>query len=169
MNERGPRYESKKGEFLHIERKSPEIREALEKAPIYKKEATVHARRAIAGEEVTTTSATGDVETVSTATDGDWVVTNSSGEDYILPPAIFSDRYEDSDTPGVYRATGYCKAIQNPYGRPIEIFASWGSAQSGDEHCFIADTCDADGNLRGEPYLIEHAAFKQTYPSNNVT
>lgn len=169
MNERGPRHEPKQESFLHIERKSPEILEALEKAPQYKKNALVPARRARAGETVLTITATGDTETENIAKDGDWVVTNASGEEYILPPDIFSNRYEDSDTPGVYRAVGYCKAIQNPYEKPIEIFASWGTPQRGDADCFIADTCGADGNLLGEPYLIEHAAFQTTYSASDAT
>ncbi len=163
MNEGVPKQESQKETFLHIERKSPDIREALTLAPIYKKDVLVRARKAVAGEEVKTITKTGDVETVNEAQDGDWIVTNASGEDYILPPAMFTQRYGDSDTPGIYHASGYCKAIENPYGKPIEILASWGTSQRGDEHCFIADTCDANGILHGEPYLIEGDAFKQTY------
>jgi hypothetical protein len=168
MSERGPRPESNKVAFLHIDRKSPEISEALAKAPLYKKEALVHAHKASVGEEVVTVTATGDVETINIAKDKDWVITNASGEDYILPESIFSERCESTNVPGVYRSTGYCRAIENPYGKPITISASWGAPQNGDEHCLIADTCDADGNLRGEPYLIDRTAFTQTYSDTST-
>jgi hypothetical protein len=41
--------------------------------------------------------------------------------------------------------------------------ASWGSPQTGDERCLIADTCDASGKCDGEPYLITADAFAKTY------
>ena len=163
MNERGPTREPYKNSFLKVERKSLQILEALAHAPRYKKNALVHVRRATLGEEVSTTLADGKVETLARAGENDIVVTNVSGEEYILPFSMLVERYDATDTPGVYRATGYCRAIPNPYGKPIEIIASWKTRQRGDENCFIADTCDAAGNLTGEPYLIEHAVFMETY------
>ena len=44
-----------------------------------------------------------------------------------------------------------------------EIMASWGSPQTGDERCLIADTCDASGKCDGESYLINADAFAKTY------
>ena len=41
--------------------------------------------------------------------------------------------------------------------------ASWGSPQTGDQRCLIADTCDATGKADGEPYLIDADAFAETY------
>lgn len=163
MNEHIPSREQSKKEFVQIERKSPEIMEALVQAPIYKKEALVSARPASDGETVLTTLSSGEVETQNTAHMGDWVVTNPSGEQYVLSSATFNDRYEQTDSPGVYNAKGYCRAIPNPYGTPIEIQASWGSPQTGDAYCIIADACDENGTLLGEPYLIEKAAFEETY------
>ncbi len=63
----------------------------------------------------------------------------------------------------MYVAKGYRRAIQNPFGKPIEIMASWGSPQTGDERCFIADTCNTSGKCDGEPYLIDADAFAKTY------
>lgn len=163
MNERGPREGLSKNPYLHIERKSPDIMEALKTAPIFKKDALVQVRRAVLGEKISTTLTHGEVETINTAGSEDIIVTNSSGEEYILPLGQLTERYEATDTLGTYRATGYCRAIPNPYGTPIEIMASWGTVQNGDRSCFIADTCDANGNLTGEPYLIEHNVFMETY------
>jgi len=149
--------------FHLIDRKSPKIMAALSKAPIFKKQGTVKARPAKVGEEITTTLESGTKETVNKAKDGEWIVDNPSGEQYIISSQKFFGRYEATDKAGVYSAKGYCRAIPNPFGKPIEIMASWGSPQTGDERCMIADTCDAGGKVDGEPYLIDADAFEKTY------
>ena len=152
---------------MFIERKSTEILSALSSAPVFKKQGQVNARPATKGEAVTTTLASGVKETENTANEGDWIVTNPSGEQYIISGKKFEDRYESTETEGVYAARGYCRAIPNPFGESIEIMASWGSPQTGDEHCLIADVCDANSNMDNEPYLIEGDAFGQTYKKIN--
>jgi len=150
-------------EFEKIDRKSPEIMEALKNAPLYRKFGLVRARPAKAGEKLETVTASGLVETERTADEGDWVVKNPTGEIFVIPGSTFLSRNEKTDEEGVYEAKGFCKAIKNPYGKPIEILASWGEPQNGDENCFIADTCDEEQNMRGEPYIIDGTAFKKTY------
>lgn len=138
--------------------------EALEEAPVYRKSAVVQARIAKDGEKISTVMADGSTETENTAVAGDYIVTNPSGEQYIVKSETFVARYEETDEAGVYQAKGFCRAITNPEGVPIEILASWGEPQFGDERCMIADTCDADGeNMGGEPYIIEADAFVETY------
>lgn len=150
--------------FKKVDRKSPEVMSALASAPVYRKQGAVRARPATSGEQITTTLASGATETVNTAKDGDWVMTNPSGEQYIISKEKFFKRYEESGTPGVYGAKGHCRAILNPFGEPVEIMASWGEPQTGDADCLFADTCDADGgNMGGEPYIIEAKAFAETY------
>jgi len=149
--------------FEKIDRNSPEIIEALKNAPLYRKFGIVHARPAKAGERLATITASGLKETERTADEGDWVVTNPTGEIYIIPESTFLSRNEKTDQEGVYSAKGFCKAIKNPYGKTIEISASWGEPQNGDENCFIADNCDEEENMRGEPYIIDGAAFEKTY------
>ena len=146
-----------------IDRKAPHILRALSTARIFKKQGRVEARQAAATESVTTTLASGKEETVNSANPGDFIVTNPSGERYVISAEKFAARYEATSEPGVYDAKGYCRAISNPFVQPIEIQASWGSPQQGDDDCLIADTCDATGKLSGEPYLIERQAFKDTY------
>lgn len=148
---------------VKVDRKSPEIIRALCMAPIFRKQGRVKARPAIVGEEVVTILKSGVRETASKAVAGDWVLINPSGEQYIISGVKFLERYESTDVGGVYQAKGYCRAIRNPFGTSIEIMASWGQAQFGDEYCMIADTCDALGNIGGEPYIIEAAAFAETY------
>lgn len=150
--------------FTKVDRKSLEIMSALEMAPIFKKQGRVQARPAVEGEVVVTTLAGGAEETINTAKANDWVMTNPSGEQYVIGKEKFFGRYEPTDENGVYQAKGYCIAVKNPFGTPIEIMASWGSPQTGDENCLIADTCDANGENRGgEPYLIDSKSFAETY------
>lgn len=155
--------DDKKSSFLEVNRKSPDILNALAEAPIYKKQGYVKARPATPGEEITTMLKNGAKETVNKANEGDWVITNPDGEQYIIPQVKFFNRYEPTNEEGMYAAKGYCRAIPNPFGKPIEIMASWGEPQTGDERCFIADTCDASGKCNGEPYLIDADAFARTY------
>lgn len=152
-----------KAPFLRIDQKAEEITAALNSSPIYKKHGLVHARPAQQGETVETILVDGTVETVNVGNEDDWVVTNPSGERYIISSMKFQNRYTPLQEEGVYEANGLCRAITNPFNTPIEIMASWGELQTGDENCMIADVCDENGNLAGEPYLIDGNAFKQTY------
>lgn len=68
-----------------IDRKAPEIIEALTHAAIYKKQGQVEARHAEVGESITTRLASGKVEvSKNEANEGDWVVTNPNGEKYLI-------------------------------------------------------------------------------------
>lgn len=163
-----PTQESEEIVFEIIDRKAPEIMKALASAPVLKKQGRVQARLAVEGERIVTTLASGIQETINTAKKNEWVVTNPSGEQYIIGKEKFFDRYEQNDEGDGYTVRGYCRAVKNPYGKPIEIMASWGSPQAGNENCMIADACDANGNnMRDEPYLIEDKAFAETYAPSN--
>lgn len=155
--------------FEKIDRKDPVIMEALADAPVFKKQGRVNAHRATVGERIVTTLKGGMKETENTAKEGDWIVTNPSGEQYIVSEKKFLDRYEPTDEDGTYSAKGYCRAIVNPFGRPIEIMARWGSPQTGGADCMVVDTCDKDGSNRGnEPYLIDASAFRETYAQVSI-
>ncbi len=155
--------ENREGNFQFVDINSPEIMEKLDRAPVYKKNVRVKARRAMPGEEIRTILKDGSEETVNVAREGDWVVTNPDEESYVVSGEKFFARYEATGNKGVYAAKGYCRAIPNPFKKPIEIMAPWGSPQRGDENCFIADTCDPDGNREGKPYIIDGHAFRETY------
>lgn len=150
------------GNFKAVDRKSQEVLDGLKNAPIYKKFGKVKVRPGVAGEEIVTRIA-GQEETRNTVKEGDYVMTNPGGEEYILGSEKLASRYQKTDEDGVYEAKGFCRAIPNPFGYPVEIMASWGSPQAGDKDCYFADTCDEDGNMSGEPYIIESQAFADTY------
>jgi hypothetical protein len=149
--------------FEKVDRKSPEVIEALKDAPVYKKFGMVKARIAQPGEKITTTLASGQKETENVANEGDYIMTNPGGESYIISEQKFLSRYESTKEDGVFGAKGFCKAVKNPYGKPVEIMASWGAPQTGDENALFADVCDESGNMSGEPYIIEGKAFEDTY------
>lgn len=158
------RISDQEGVFKEVDRKSPEIMSALVDAPVYKKFAAVIARQAIPGEEVITILKDGRLETKGVAAEGDFVVTNPTGEKYILSAEKFLPRYLAANEEGVYIANGHVRAIKNPTGVPIVIQASWGESQYGDENCFIVDVCDDGGiDMAGEPYLIDSDSFFETY------
>ncbi len=66
--------------FLKIDRKASAILAALATAPVFKKQGEVVARPAVAGENITTTLASGTKETDNAANAGDWIVANPSGD-----------------------------------------------------------------------------------------
>lgn len=150
---------------LELDLSTQKITDALAQAPVYAKTARVKARAASAGEVVVTTLANGSQETTNTANDGDVIVTNPSGEEYILKPESFSKRYEATEDDGVFLANGMARAIPNPTGSDIKIMAPWGEEQFGDAQCVVATVYDPTqpdviGNDR---YLIGGDEFVATY------
>lgn len=162
---------------LEVDRHDPKIVKALTIAPIYKKQGEVRAMIAQGGEVVITKLADGFIETKNTANSGDAIITNPSGEQYIINAEKFEKRYEQKvgedgePEEGVFTAKGYCKAIDNPFGSSITMRASWGEMQNGAKDVIIADTYDKDtGKMDGEPYIIDRAKFIQTYkPINTIS
>lgn len=150
-------------EYLFVDRKSPTIMEAIATAQIYKKQGKVSARPAVAGEIIATILKNGAQETCNIAKTDEWVVTNPSGEQYLVLKEKFFNRYEPTEIDGIYTAKGFCRAIKNPFCVPVEILASWGTLQNGDANCMFADTCDSEGKIDGEPYIIDGSAFLETY------
>jgi hypothetical protein len=153
-----------------VDRHDERIMNGLKEAPIYKKQGEVRAHIAQGGEEVVTRLADGSYETRNVAKPGDAIVTNSTGEQYIVEAVQFWKRYEPKvgedgrAQEGVFTAKGYCKAIDNPFGTPITMMASWGEIQSGAIDCKITDTFEPETNkMGGEPYIIGHTEFHQTY------
>jgi hypothetical protein len=145
--------------------------ERLANAPIFAKKAIVEAREAAEQEEVRTTLNDGTEETVNTAEKGDIIVTNPSGEKYVLKPDNFAKRYETTDQEGVFRAKGMARAIPNPEGTDIEITAPWGEPQYGGPDSMVATVYDPEQPdvIGADRYLIGGEEFKQTYaPAEEV-
>lgn len=151
--------------YEKLDLSTKEYERKLAEAPVYAKKAEVQAVAAHAGQEVRTTLANGTEETVNYAEEGDVIVTNPGGEQYILKSDNFSKRYEATDKDGVFRAKGMARAFQNDTGTPIEIMAPWGEPQYGDKNCMIATVFDPDKPTEVGPdrYIIGHDEFDQTY------
>ena len=146
---------------LRVDVRDDNVLRDLEQAPTFRKHAVVVARPARAGESLDTVLASGQLETRNVARTGDWVVTNPSGESYLVPGERFARLYAPSED-GLCRAAGRCKALRNPFGVPIEIEAAWGPERGGAD-CWIAAPCDAEGHIEGTPYLVDGASFRETY------
>ncbi len=161
--EQHPTPSSESYEFVDV--RSPEIIEALKEAPIYHKDAMVHARRKIQEEvEHVETIVDGIKETANEARFGDWVVTQPGGESQVLTDTEFSERYEATDEPSAYKSKGFCRAIKNPFNKKIEILAPWNKQQIGDESCYLAITCKSDGSItQASPYIIQESPFLNMY------
>ncbi|MDB5194483.1 MAG: hypothetical protein JWN50_497 [Parcubacteria group bacterium] len=146
-----------------VDRKSEEIMKLLEKAPIFSRFGFVHIRPALEGERVITKLANGAEETENIAQKNEWVVRNPSGEEWIIDTDTFRF-YEPTEVPEKFISKGFCRAVKNPFGEPIEIMASWGSRQIGDENCMIVDACNEDASwTHGEPKIIDGDAFQATF------
>jgi hypothetical protein len=157
-------------DYLKVDRHDPLITGGLDRAPIYKKQGEIRAVIAQGGEEIITKLANGSTETKNTANPGDAIITNPGGEQYVIGADKFRKRYtqkvgDDGEVvEGVFSARGYCRAIDNPWERPITMLASWGEMQNGQADCKIADTFDPEtGVVGGEPYIIGNTEFAQTY------
>lgn len=158
------------GQPLEVNRHDARIMQGLEEAPIYMKQGEVKADIAQGGEVVVTKLADGSTETRNTANKGDAIVTNPGGERYIIDAVQFGKRYKPKvGEDGVFSAKGCCRAIDNPFGSPITMMASWGEMQNGARDAIIADTYDLDtGTMGGEPYIIGRAEFVQTYKPADI-
>lgn len=163
MTETSKTLESKQP--LLVNRHDKRIIDGLREAPIYRKQGEVRAVIAKGGEVVVTILADGTTETRNTAKQGDAIITNPGGEQYIIGAEKFAKRYEPKEEEeGVFIAKGHSKAIVNPWAVPITMMASWGEMQNGQSDCKIADTYDIEtGILGGEPYIIAPREFNQTY------
>lgn len=161
------------GGIVRIDRHDLHLGLLLDLAPLYYQDKIVRARIAQGGETVVTQIATQDIaETTNTTNPGDLIIINPHGESYIVPKRKIPQKYtqlteaNDPDEEGYTRwqARGYYRAIRNPLGSKIVLFAQWNSDQNGDENCYFSDTWDPETKSReGEPYIVEQKAFDATY------
>lgn len=130
----------------------------LAEANVFRKNVLVRAERALSGAVVRTMLPNGLFETVNVASEGDWLITNPGGEQYLLDASSFHKRYESTDSPGVYRSVGKVRALLNPYGEGVSILAPWGEVQYGDADCWFASPVGDD-----EVYIIGGVEMMSTY------
>ena len=99
---------------------------------------------------------------------GEWIATNPKAwesdrdNNYVIPDATFHKRYEPTDEPGVYRAKGIARIIQNDTGEDVEIEAPWGGQQNGDAKCYFCAPYykeDPDDLAEGDRYILSENDF----------
>ncbi len=95
----------------------------------------------------------GKVETENDAKEGDYIVQGAQGEDYVLTPKKFNDRYVIK---GKRAETKPVKTKAKIATNPLTFMASWGEKM-------ICDVGDAVINNKGEYYRIEKDSFSKTY------
>ncbi len=160
---------------------SPEI---LTNGRVYTKFGDVLARAARAGEEVITRTPDGRVETRNTAKEGDFVLRNPTGEEYILAGNKLNARYRtvegaptniEGQPYQTYRPTGQTRAVEitpataEAMGLTFDangvarFTASWGESMIVTLGDYLCMPLDAAGNVMNEVYRIERAAFAATY------
>lgn len=156
---------------LELDLSTDEMTKKFASARIFAKKGKVQARTAVAGESLQTVLADGTVETSNTAEEGDVIVTNPGGEQYILKPDNFAKRYETTEDDGVYRAKGMARAFTNPTAADIQITAPWGELQYGGAECMIATVYDPSNpvEISADRYIIGAEEFAATYgPAEEV-
>ena len=91
-------------------------------------------------------------------------IAGPEGERYSIAAADFAALYEPlrgadgAVVPGAYLPKNQIKAMPNPTGREIVIDAPWGGQQHGEVDCWLVES-----QVNGSRYIIEAAAFAQTY------
>ena len=144
-------------EFTHIDLNAGKYDQLFKKAKYYDKYAIVKARKATAGEVIQTTLKTseGDTleETNNTAKDGDFIITNPGGEQYIIKEKQFKESY-DALPNGSFQAKGRVKAIVTDEN--VQFIAPWGEKMKILAGGYLIEKED-------ERYGIDAKAFYQTY------
>lgn len=99
---------------------------------------------------------------------GEWIATNPKAwesdrdNNYAIPDTTFRKRYEPTDEPGVYRAKGMARIIQNDTGEDVEIEAPWGGPQNGDAKCYFCAPYNKDNPedlAEGDRYILSENDF----------
>lgn len=151
-------------QHLQISLHTPEISEKLLKSPIYIKDAIVTAREVTIPEEVHSILSDGSLESTRIAQIGDFIVTNPTGEEFVLDRKTFLERHQPTGNSNEYLANGFIRAIPNPYGQQIHVKTVWGE-QSGSDQCMIAAIFDPKEpeKVSEDRYLIGLHEFRGSY------
>ncbi|MDQ5928639.1 MAG: hypothetical protein QG594_413 [Bacteroidota bacterium] len=140
----------------------PEIvRRIREEGFIYlrKIEPIVGAQQVIENQMVKTQLPDETIEAITEAESGDWVITGSKGEKFVLTNEKFEDRY-DEKTKGVYIPKEQkIIALRNPFNEPIKIIAPWSTFEKqeyeyGSEKAIMVISLDEHNQYTNDRYLI---------------
>lgn len=121
--------------FKKIESISEYVSERINSGTIkpdkYVKSTTITARKGVVGEKISTIMSNGVHETdnsVSKDKEGnvDWVVTNITGEQYVMKDAVFNEKYEPVENScNVFRPKGK-PIVAGKINENISFVAPWG-------------------------------------------
>lgn len=133
---------------------------AGDKPLLYAKTARVMARVGIVGEKIVTKMSDGHIETTNTVkSEGDMVITNPTGEEYIISAEIFAKRYEiDPANQKLYRPKGGAQQFLF-LKEDVEFIAPWGEKQSVKKGGVLS----ISGRDSGDIYGIQRKEFLETY------
>lgn len=108
---------------------------------------------------------------------GEWIATNplqqagDRANNYPIPDETFQKKYVSTDQPGVFRAKGMGRIIQNDTGRPVKIEAPWGGEQNGDANCYFCvnyDPAQPDVVDENDRYILSENDFATYAPASEV-
>lgn len=139
-----------------IDLHSEEFDAHFERAPMFIKNAEVRARQIQPGDSELVETALD--ATFSTASEGDWIVTNPGGESYTVKNETFQNAYRAKEgEEGAFIALGVpVRVVQ--VSENVVFTAPWGSDQGVMAGGYVVERTD-----NGERYGIEEQAFLDTY------
>ena len=146
----------KEPEFIAIDLNSNDYDILFKDAKLFEKFAVVKARPANEVEIIITivNSEKGKrEETRNQAKEGDFIITNPGGEEYIVRRDKFPKLYEELSD-GSYKSIGQVRAIQTE--KNVEFTAPWGEKMKITTGSYLVDN-------NGERYGIDQDVFKNTY------
>ena len=153
-------------EFKKIENIRSYVEERLQNGEInsgiYQKYGEIAARVGLVGEEIVTVMANGLEETKNTVTadengNPDWVVTNPSGERYIVKDSVFRKRYDKIDGTENRFKPKWNPITAGRISESISFTAPWGESMNVVSGGYLVFT---DMN---DIYGIQEAEFNETY------
>lgn len=141
-----------------------------------KKEPIQGARQVTEATVVETRLPDGTIESTRDAKPGDWVITGSKGERFVLTDKKFHSLYESDDNGAWIPREWRIIAIPNPFGESVRISAPWGTPekpayQDGSEKAMFVAKLSSDGTMTENRYIIgDYEMLLNNYDSaeNNV-
>lgn len=130
------------------------------KPAVFTKSAKVKARKGTVGEKIVTKMANGLVETTNAVkNDGDWIITNPTGEEYIIKKETFEAKYNlTPNEKGEYMPKPSPQKFLR-INEDISFTASWGEKMN----IAAGGYLNVSGIESGDVYGIQKDEFNKTY------
>lgn len=150
-------------EFRAVENMKDYILGGGFEAKTYQKKGEIRARQGVIGETVITVMSDGMEETKNTVVEDEngkpgWVVTNPSGEQYIVKDAVFCKKYEKIEgTQDGFRPV-WCPVTAVQIGENISFVAPWGENMN-----VVAGGYVVFDKEYKDVYGVQESEFNETY------